>query len=85
MSYSKNTWNQLKNTTVEELIKALAKDGWYRDEASSGAILVYCKEPAQRITIHYHPKKTYGAKLLKGLISDIGWDEENLKKLKLIK
>jgi len=85
VSYSKNTWDQLRNTTAQEIIKALEKDGWSRDESSSGAILVYYKTPNQRTTIHYHPKKTYGAKFLKGLISDIGWDEDDLKRLKLIK
>jgi hypothetical protein len=35
--------------------------------------------------IHYHPKKTYGAKLLAGLLADIGWTEAEMKKLKLLK
>lgn len=84
MSFSKNVWNQLKNTTAERLIKALEKDGWERDE-KRGAVQVYYKPNGQRITIHYHPKKTYGANLLKGILSDIGWSEADLKRLKLIK
>lgn len=84
MSFSKNDWNQLKNTTAGRLIKALKKDGWTRDE-TSGAIEVYYKSNGQRVTIHLHPKKTYGPKLLKSLLSDIGWDEADLQRLKLIK
>jgi len=38
-----------------------------------------------RVSIHYHPKKTYGAKMLQGLLGDIGWSESDLRKLKLIK
>jgi len=37
------------------------------------------------VVIHYHPRKTYGPGLLKGLLADIGWDEKDLKRLKLIK
>ena len=84
MSYSANVWNQLKNTTVEKLVKALKKDGWERD-IGSGAVHVYRKGRDNRVTIHYHPKKTYGANLLKALIADIGWSEADLKRLKLTK
>jgi predicted RNA binding protein YcfA (HicA-like mRNA interferase family) len=38
-----------------------------------------------RIVVHFHPKKTYGPKLLKNLLSDTGWDESDLVRLKLIK
>ena len=38
-----------------------------------------------RIVVHFHPKKTYGPKLLKKLLSDTGWDESDLARLKLIK
>ncbi len=87
MSYSKNVWNQLKNTTAQDIQKALTKDGW-EPEVTKGAIQAYRKEVngnVNRITIHVHPKKTYGAKLLQGLLADIGWDESDLKRLKLIK
>lgn len=87
MSFSKNTWNQLKNLTANDLIKALGKDGWIKEE-TKGAVQAFRKEKdgetINRITVHYHPKKTYGAKLLKGLLKDIGWSESDLRKLKLI-
>ena len=39
----------------------------------------------RRVAIHYHPKKTYGASLLQGLLEDIGWNEDDLQRLRLIK
>jgi len=85
MAFPKQVWDQLKNITADELIKALVKDGWVHDE-SSGAIQVYRHvDTGQRVTIHYHPQKTYGPKLLKGLLADIGWSIEDMKRLKLIK
>ena len=83
MNFSKQVWDQLKNIPVEKLIAALNRDGWIRDE-KSGAVLVY-KRDRLRVTIHYHPKKTYQPKLLKNILADIGWNEKDLKRLKLIK
>ncbi len=88
MAYPRNVWNQLKNLTADDLISALQKDGWSKDPSCKGAILVYIKAgnpSSQRIAIHYHPKKTYGAKLLKSLLDDIGWSVDDLRRLKLVK
>lgn len=89
MSYQKNVWNQLKNITVEELMNALRKDGWEKED-SSGARIPYRKAmdngEVKRVVIHYHPKKTYkSAKVLRGLLNDIGWSVEDFKRLKLVK
>ena len=83
MAFPKSIWNQLKNTTAQAIISALGKDGWLEEE-SRKATLAYRKN-SSRIVIHYHPNKTYGPKLLKALIDDIGWSESDLKRLKLIK
>jgi len=84
MSSSKHIWNQLKNKTPDELISALFKDGWTLDE-TRGATRAYRHSDGRRIVIHYHPHKTYGPKLLKSLLSDIGWTESDLRRLKLVK
>lgn len=84
MSFSTNVWNQLKNTTAERLVKALRDDGW-EHEVTRGATQAYRHPDGRRTVIHYHPKSTYQPKLLKKLISDIGWSEEDLRRLKLIK
>ncbi len=84
MSYSSNAWGQLKNKTCDEIIAALTKDGWTRD-SSMGSQQIFRKGPGKRVSIHFHPKKTYGAALLKGLLNDIGWTEDEMRTLKFIK
>jgi hypothetical protein len=58
-----------------------------KDPASADATISYIKRigDPKRIVIHYHPRKTYGPKLLKSLLADIGWSEADMKRLKLIK
>ncbi len=89
MALPQGVWNQLKSKTADDLIAALKRDGFEQDPASKGAQLAFIKRStpgtAQRIVIHYHPKKTYGPRLLKGLLDDIGWDDADLKRLKLVK
>ena len=84
MKYSSNTWDQLRGKSATELIRALEKSGWQRDE-KTGNIYVYRHPDGRRITIHYHPGKTYRPKLLKGLLEEIAWSEAELRQLKLIK
>ena len=90
MSFSDDTWRQLKSTTANELVKALLRDDWV-EEKRRGATRVFTKPITngsgrrRRVAIHYHPKKTYGASLLQGLLEDIGWNEDDLQRLRLIK
>jgi predicted RNA binding protein YcfA (HicA-like mRNA interferase family) len=88
MAFSQHVWNQLKSKTADELISALTRDGYEKDPASSGAKIGYIKKinpRNKRVVIHYHPRKTYGPGLLKGLLEDIGWTEDEMRHLKLIK
>ena len=39
----------------------------------------------RQVTLHVHPKKTMGPGLVKKLLEDIGWDEADMRRLKLIK
>ena len=84
MSFSPQAWDQLKNKTCDDLIRALERDGWSRDN-TRGAIRVYRHPDGRRVAIHYHPGKTYGRKLLAALLVDIGWSEGDLKLLRLIR
>lgn len=86
MKFSKATWGQLKSKTSDDLIRALRKDGW-KEEFRSGATRAFIKygTPNRRIVIHYHPKKTYTPGLLKALLRDTGWTENDFRRLKLIK
>lgn len=84
MKYDQNTSNQLKGIHVERLVRALDKDGWNR-EFSRGATQTFRHPDGRTVTIHIHPKKTFGPRLLAAILSDIGWSKEDLKRLKLIK
>jgi predicted RNA binding protein YcfA (HicA-like mRNA interferase family) len=84
MGYSAQVWDQLKNLSADDLVRSLKKKGWEKEDGR-GAIHVYRNSDGKRVGIHYHPQKTYGAKLLKDLLTDIGWSEKELRELKLIK
>ncbi|MBI2934167.1 MAG: type II toxin-antitoxin system HicA family toxin [Chloroflexi bacterium] len=84
MSYSREAWSQLKNLKCDDIIGALEKDGW-RQDRQRGSARVYYHSSGRRVSIHYHPKKTYGRKLLKEVLDDIGWTEADLRRLKLIR
>ena len=84
MAFAKSVWDQLRNRTSGDLIRALLADGWEED-VTKGATRAFRKGHGQRVVIHFHPKKTHGPNLLKGLIEDIGWSVDDLRKLKLIK
>lgn len=78
-----DVWNQLKNIPVEKLIAALTKDKWEK-RSGRGSRYVFVKE-WRLVSIHYHPGKTFGPKLLQDLMDDIGWTEQDFQRLKLIK
>lgn len=84
MKYPKNIWNQLKNKSPKDFMSALEKDGALLD-ITRNAIFSYRYPDSRRITIHYHPNKSYGPKFIKGLLENIGWNEDDLRRLKLIK
>jgi predicted RNA binding protein YcfA (HicA-like mRNA interferase family) len=84
MSFPKQIWDQLKNLTCDDIVRALEKDGWVLD-ITRGARRVYRHPSGRRVAIDYHPQKTYGPGLLRALLEDIGWTVEDLRRLKLIK
>lgn len=84
MSFAPHIWGQLKSITAAELIKALEQDGWSCD-TNGGSSFIYRHSDRRMVSIHFHPKKTYGPKMLKDLLNDIGWSEQDLKRLKLCK
>jgi predicted RNA binding protein YcfA (HicA-like mRNA interferase family) len=84
-SFSQNVWNQLKNKSANDLIKALLKGG-FRLVDKVKVERIYRHPDGRKVSIHYHKgNKTYGAGLLKELIEDTGWSEEDMRRLKLIK
>jgi predicted RNA binding protein YcfA (HicA-like mRNA interferase family) len=84
LSFSKQIWDQLKNKTADEIISALKRDGAVLD-VTRGSARVFRYPDGRMAAVHYHPHKTYGPEMLKGLINDIGWTEADLRRLKLVK
>jgi predicted RNA binding protein YcfA (HicA-like mRNA interferase family) len=90
VSFSPEVWRQLRSITAKDILKALQRDGW-KEEIRRGATRSFSKTTANgsgrrlRVVIHYHPKKTYGTKLLKGLLEETGWSLADLVRLKLVK
>jgi predicted RNA binding protein YcfA (HicA-like mRNA interferase family) len=78
-----NIWSQLKAINSGKLIAALRNDGW-AERASGGSAIIF-KKQKRKVSIHSHPQKEYGPKQLRELFKDIGWNEQDLKRLKLIK
>jgi predicted RNA binding protein YcfA (HicA-like mRNA interferase family) len=84
LNYPPDIWGQLKNLKCEDLISALERDGWVRD-AVCKTEQIYRHRDGRKVSIHYHPGKTYGQGLLKGLLKDTGWIAVDFRRLKLIK
>jgi predicted RNA binding protein YcfA (HicA-like mRNA interferase family) len=80
---NKNVWDQLKSISADELIRALVRDGWVCEQRGGSQQLFY--KSGRRVSVHFHPGKTYGPKLLKALFVDIGWGEEDFRRLKIIR
>ena len=78
-----DVWSQLKNIISSELMSALERDNWIK-RASGGSATVY-KKQGRTVSMHSHSHKTYGERQLKELLDDIGWTEQDLRRLKLIK
>jgi len=77
-------WEQLRNKTADELVTAIERDGFVQD-ARKGSERIYRHPDGRRVSIHYHPRKTYGPGLLRALLDNVGWDASDLKRLKLVK
>jgi predicted RNA binding protein YcfA (HicA-like mRNA interferase family) len=77
-------FHKLKNTPVRKLVRALEKDG-FQYKRRKGSQRVYRHDDGRRVVIHYHrANDTLPLEALKSFLSGTAWDEENLKRLKLI-
>ncbi len=88
MAFSKSVWSQVKNLTKDDIRDALVRDGWIRDPASRDATITYLKQTPEghkRLVLHYHPGEICGPKLIKAIIADAGWSEDDLRRIGLIK
>ena len=85
MTFRDDIWRQLKGMTVDELVKALLKDGFVLD-AAVRTERIYRHDDGRKVSVHYHSdSNTYGPGLLKALLENVAWTEKDLRRLKLIK
>ena len=91
---SRSVLDQLKNKTVDDWIRALKKDGWAEEQGTRGTRGFVkhsidegsiCGDHRRRVVIHYHPKKRYGPGLVKMLLRDTQWNDDDLRRLKMIR
>jgi len=84
MTDRRNVWDQLRKLTPARLAAAIEKDGGIF-EGRAGAVRAYRYPDGRRVTVHFHLGKGYGPKLLKGLLErDLGWTEDDLRRLGLV-
>lgn len=84
-AFSPHVWAQLKSITADDLIAALGRARFTLDPCSGGSQRLYIGPNDEMVNVHYHPNKTFGPKLLKDLLEDTGWDEKQMRAIKLIK
>jgi predicted RNA binding protein YcfA (HicA-like mRNA interferase family) len=76
--------HKLTNTPVRELIRALNQDGFeYKRRKGSQRVYRHCD--GRRVVIHYHhANDTLPPGTLQSFLHGTKWNEDDLKRLKLI-
>jgi predicted RNA binding protein YcfA (HicA-like mRNA interferase family) len=79
-------WSRLRSVTAQQPIAALIRDG-FRLRRQSGSHRRYQQFDGRRVTVSFHhPGNTFRPKTLRSMIRDQArWDEDDLRRLKLIK
>ena len=76
---------QVKNVPAREWIRAPEHDGFVARK-SKGSRHVYQHTDSRRVLIVYHKlSDTFGPKTIKQLLDGTGWQEGDLRSLKLLK
>ncbi len=76
----------LRNVPARKLIKALEWDGFSRKRKTRAGSVIYGHPDGRLVVVHYHRgSDTLPRGTLKNFLAGAGWDEEDLKRLKLIK
>ena len=76
---------QLKNVPAREWIRALEHEG-FAARKSKGSHHIYQHSDGRRVLVVYHKlSDTFGPKTIKQLLDRTGWQENDLKRLKLLK
>lgn len=80
-------YGTLRSLTARRLIGALARDGFVLDRASGAHQIYYRPADRRRVTVSFHrPGQTFPPKTLRKMIEvEARWDEDDLRRLRLIK
>lgn len=75
----------LKKVKARQIQLALIKDG-FRLSTKKGGHLIYRNPAGRRVVLSFHHSgDTFPPKTLKAMLIDAGWDEEDIKRLGLLK
>jgi len=73
-----------RGISARRFIKALEQDG-FQLTRTKGSHRIYRHPDGRRVVVAYHRLgDTFAIGTLRGMIDDIGWDENDLKRLKII-
>jgi predicted RNA binding protein YcfA (HicA-like mRNA interferase family) len=77
-------FSKLRSITAREIISALIRDDFYLDRSKESH--QHFRHPdGRRVTVAFHhPGETFRPKTLRRMIEDAGWNEEDLKRLRLM-
>lgn len=77
---------QLRKITVRELCAALDRDGFVLDRQRGSHRVYYRPRDKRRVVIPYHlPGATLPIGTLAAIVRDVGWTEDDFRRLKLIR
>jgi len=72
-----------RGITAREFVKALQQDG-FQLARIRGSHRIFRHDDGRRVVVAFHSlSDTFAIGTLKGMIADIGWSDENLKRLGL--
>lgn len=73
-----------RGVTARELIRALHADG-FRLTRTRGSHHIYRHDDERRVVVAYHHlRDTFPIGTLKAMIADVGWSEDDLRRLGLL-
>jgi predicted RNA binding protein YcfA (HicA-like mRNA interferase family) len=74
----------LKSVPAREWIRALEREG-FKTRKTRGSHHIYQHPDSRRVLIVYHKlSDTFGPKTIRQILNDVRWDQDDLKRLKLI-
>lgn len=78
-------YHQFRQLTAGQIVRALLRDG-FRIRNRVGAHIRLVHPDGRRVTVSFHKSsQTFPPKTLKSMLTQAGWIDQDLKRLKLLK